>query len=207
MLCRRSSSSTTRALLLTLACTHTVSFCMDRAAAQATPPTTVSVPKTQIAKDMWIANAKYSVDTSGQYQLVALAAGLDHAYAADPQLTKEQGLSIIHNTITSLQTWQSNAGVNANPTEIYQKTLSLMADVTSSVSVKAAASIGKDLLALLPTTTPGDDWGTINAFQSSFFELNRARESTVFEDVYDDAKASSALQSALDEGLGPQLKV
>jgi hypothetical protein len=149
---------------------------------------------------------KYNIDTSGQYELIAIAAGLHDAFAADPQLTQQQGLSIIHNTQAQLATWRAGAGANATPSETYQKALSLFADVTSSESAKAAANIGKDLLAFAPASVPEDDWRSINAFQAAEFSVDRARETEVLTSVYDDALSSSAFQSALDQGLGPKLK-
>src|ERR1700722_13961334 len=76
---------------------------------------TVSVSKDQFNKDVWIANAKYNIDTSGHYEWVAMAAGLHNAFTADPQLTKKQGLSILHDTQTSFASWKAGPGSTANP--------------------------------------------------------------------------------------------
>jgi hypothetical protein len=53
----------------------------------------VAVTKAQLDKDTWIANAKYNINMTGHYELVAIAAGLHDAFAADPEPTKEQGLA------------------------------------------------------------------------------------------------------------------
>jgi hypothetical protein len=170
------------------------------------PAQTVNIDKAQLDKNVWIANAKFNIDTSGQYQLVAAAAGLHAAFSSDPTLSTDQGLSIIRDTLRRFDSWHESQGSAANPAEIYQKTLSLMADVATSKSIKAAAAIGKDLLAFLPESTPIDDWKRINAFQSTEFNIDRARETTVLESVYNDAQSSTPFRSALDRGLGPRLK-
>ena len=170
------------------------------------PAQTVSVKKAQLGKDIWIANAKYNIDTSGKYELVAIAAGLHAAFAADPKLNTAQGLAIVHNAMAAIDSWKSTQGATANPADIYQKALSLMADAATSTSVKAAAGIGKDLLAFIPESAPENDWRMINAFRSSEFSVDRTRESQILDSVYTDALTSPALRNALDRGIGPQLK-
>ncbi len=182
-------------VLLTIACTL-----VSSAAAQ-----TVVVPKAQLQKDIWIANAKYNIDTTGRYKLIAIAAGLHAAYSADPTLTSAQMQTIIHDTETRIDSWQAGTGSGADPSEIYRKALSLMADVTADASFKAAAGIAKDLLEFTPSATPEDDWKSINAFKASEFSVDRERESAVLDSVYSDSQSSPAFQAAFDAGLGHEL--
>jgi hypothetical protein len=166
---------------------------------------TVTVDKHQLQKDVWIANAKFNIDTKGDYKLIAIAAGLHAAYTADPSLKASQLQSIIQKTDEKFLSWQKTDGTTSNPNELYEKTLTLMSDAASSESFKAAAAIAKDLLAMPPSAAPEDDWRNINAFQSSVFSVNREREAEVLEEVFTDAQSSSSFQSAFDGYIGSRI--
>ena len=169
-------------------------------------PTTVSVPKKQIQKDVWIANAKYVTDIQGNYESVAMANALDVAYRADSTLTSNQLKQVVHDTKSKLDSWKSTQPSAPDPSQLYTETLSLMSDVMMSESFTAAAAIAKDVIAIGSGPIPEDDWRTINAFQSSEFEVDRQRQADVLSNVFDDAQTSSTFRTALDQTLGPDFR-